>query len=226
MQYPKGLRSVRVHLLPHLTLTLLKSRSWYLFSGLPGQQVALHSKHLASRGGDKVVNLARELLHLAGVEHTLQPAGLGGELEQTLPLVLGEEGLLERGAGSVLLGALLLPVVDLLLLTAEHALVVLVVVDLSVVGLDAIQQEVAVLLQEGIDAERQVVKVGGESGGLGEGAGLESAERGREFGGRRRGGALQLVDERSDQVGVVDLDGQLLENILVAEVGLLQPVER
>jgi hypothetical protein len=34
------------------------------------------------------------------------------------------------------------------------------------------------------------------------------------------------VDERSDQVGVVDLDRQLLEDILVAEVGLLQPVER
>lgn len=165
------------------------------------------------------------MLHLAGVEHALQPAGLGRELEQTLPLVLGEEGLLERGAGGVLLGALLLPVVDLLLLAAEHALIVLVVVDLGVVGLDAIQQEVAVLLEEGVDAERQVVKVGGESGGLGEGAGLESAERDREVGGRG-GGALQLVDERSDQVGVVDLDRQLLEDILVAEVGLLQPVER
>lgn len=124
------------------------------------------------------------------------------------------------------MGALLLPVVDLLLLTAEHTLVVLVVVDLGVVGLNAVQEEVAVLLEEGVDAERQVVKVGAESGGLGEGAGLESAERGGKVGGRGGGWGLQLVDERSDQVRVVDLDGQLLEDILVAEIGLLQPVER
>lgn len=123
------------------------------------------------------------------------------------------------------MGALLLPVVDLLLLTAEHALVVLVVVDLGVVGFDAIQQEVTVLLEEGVDVERQIVKVGGESGGLGEGAGLESAERGRKVGGRGGIGTLQLVDERSDQVGVVNLNGQLLEDILVAEVGLLQPID-
>ena len=165
------------------------------------------------------------MLNLAGVEHALQPAGLGGELEQALPLVLGEEGLLERGAGGVFLGAFLFPVVDLLLLAAEHALVVLVVVDLCVVGLNAVQQEVAVLLEEGVDVERQVVEVGSESVGLGEGAGLESAERSRKVGGPGGVGALQLVDERGDQVGVVNLNGQLLEDILVAEVGLLQSVD-
>lgn len=192
----------------------------HLFRSLTGQHVALDSEHLAGSRRDEAVDLARELLHLAGVEHSLQPAGLGRELEQTLPLVLGEEGLLERGPSGVLLAALLLPVVDLLLLTAEHTLVVLVVVGLSVVGLDAVEQEVAVLLEEGVDAERQVVEVGGEVGGLGEGARLESAEGGREVGRPGGAGALQLVNEGGDQVRVVDLNGQLFEDILVAEVGL------
>lgn len=196
--------------------------STILIGSLARQQVALDGEHLAGRRRDEAVDLARELLHLAGVEHALQPAGLGGELEQALPLVLGEEGLLERCPGGVLLAALLLPVVDLLLLAAHNALVVLVVVDLGVVGLDAVEQQIAVLLQGRVDAERQVVEVGGEDGGFGEGARLQGGERGREFS-RGRGWALQLVDERGDQVRVVDLNGQLIEDILVAEVGLLQP---
>jgi hypothetical protein len=59
----------------------------------------------------------------------------------------------------------------------------LVVVDLGVVGLDAVQKEIAVLLQEGIDAEGQVVEVGGEGGGFGEGAGLEGSQGGGELSG-------------------------------------------
>jgi hypothetical protein len=161
------------------------------------------------------------LLHLAGVEHALQAAGLSGELEEALPLVLGEEGLLEGGAGGVLLGALLLPVVDLLLLTAKHTLVVLVVVGLGVVGLDAVQEEVAVLLQVRVDVERQVIEVGGEDGRFGVGAGLEGGERGGKVG-RGSGGGLQLVDEGGDQVRVVDLDGELVKDVLVAEGGLLE----
>lgn len=202
-----------------------KSRSspHCLFSNLAGQQVALGSKHLAGSGRDESIDLAGELLHLAGVEHALQPAGLSGELEQALPLVFGEEGLLQGGTGGVLLSALLLPVVDLLLLAAKHTLVVLVVVGLGVVGLDAIKQEIAVLLEVGIDVERQVVQVGGEIGGFGVRAGLESGERGRKVG-RTGRGALQLVDEGGDQVRVVDLNGELVEDILVAEVGLLETV--
>lgn len=154
-----------------------------LVRGLVGQQVALDGKHLARAGRDEAVDLARVLVHLASVEHALQTAGLGGKLEQTLPLVLGEEGLVESSTAGVLLCALGLPGVDLLLLAAEHTLVVLVVVDLGVVGLDAVQKEIAVLLQEGIDAEGQVVEVGGEGGGFAEGAGLEGSQGGGELSG-------------------------------------------
>lgn len=101
----------------------------------------------------------------------------------------------------------------------------MVVVGLGVVCLDAVQEEVAVLLEEGVDAERQVVEVGGEGRGLGEGARLESTERGREVGRPGGAGALQLVDEGGDQVRVVDLNGQLFEDILVAKGGLLQPTK-
>lgn len=59
---------------------------------------------------------------------------------------------------------------------------------------------------------------------LGEGAGLESAEGGRQIGRGRRSGGLQLVDIGSDQVRVVNLDGQLLKDVLVAKGRLLQTV--
>jgi hypothetical protein len=193
-----------------------------LVRGLIGQQVALDGKHLARAGRDEAVDLARVLIHLAGVEHAVQTAGLGWKLEQTLPLVLREEGLVESGTGGILLCALLLPRVDLLLLATEHTLVVLVVVDLGVVGLDAVQEEIAVLLQEGIDAEGQVFEVGGKSGGFAEGTGLEGSQGGGKLSRSRRGRALQLVNEGGDQVGVVELDGQFLEDVGVAQVGLLQ----
>lgn len=193
-----------------------------LFRSLARQEVALNSEHLARGGRDEAVDLSRELLHLAGVQHAIQPAGLGGKLEQALPLVLGEQWLLEGGTSGVLLAALLLPVVDLLLLTAHHALVVLEVVDFGVMRFDAVQQEVAVLLEERVNAERQVVKIRSKCGGFGEWAALEGAERGRKVGGARRVGALQLVDEGGKQVRVVDLHRQLVEDVLVAEVGLLQ----
>lgn len=193
-----------------------------LVRGFVGQQVALDGKHLARAGRDEAVDLARVLFHLAGVEHALQTAGFGGELEQTLPLVLGEEGLVESGTAGILLCALRLPGVDLLLLAAEHTLVVLVVVDLGVVGLDAVQEEIAVLLQEGIDAEGQVVEVGGKGGVFAEGAGLKGSQGGRELSGSCGNRALQLVNESSDQVGVVELDGQFLEDVGVAQVGLLE----
>lgn len=121
------------------------------------------------------------------------------------------------------MAALLLPVIDLLLLATDDALVVLEVVDFGVVSLNAVQQEVAVLLKERVDTERQVVKVRGEDGGFGERARLEGAERGREIGGTGGVGALQLVEEGGDQVRVVDFHRQFVEDVLVAEIGLLKP---
>lgn len=145
-----------------------------LFGSLTRQHIPLDSKHLARGRRDKTVNLARVLIHLPRIEHALQPTRLAGQLKQTLPLVLGKEGLLERCAGGVLLAALLLPVVDLLLLPAQNALVILEVVDLGIMGFNAVQKQVAVLLQAWIDAERQILEVGGEGCRFGERAGLQS----------------------------------------------------
>lgn len=89
-----------------------------------------------------------------------------------MPLVLGKERLFESSAGGVLSLALLLPVADLGLFTGKRTLVVLEVVGLGVVGLDAVEEKVAVLLQEGVNVERQVVEVGGENGGFSKWAGL------------------------------------------------------
>ena len=194
-----------------------------LFGELPGHQVALDRKHLARRGRDEAVDLARVLLHLAAVEHGLQAAGLLGQLEQPLPLVLGERRLLEGRAAGVLGLALGLPGSDLGLLAGQRPLVVLVVVGLGVVRLDALEEKIAVLLQVRVDAERQVVVVGVQNGVLDEGAGLQGGQGRGQLGGRRHLGALQLVDERGDQVRVVDLNRQFDEDILVSQVGLLQP---
>jgi hypothetical protein len=195
-----------------------------LFGGLAGEQVPLDGEHLARRGRHEAVDLARILLDLAAVEHALQTAGLLGELEQPLPLVLGERGLLEGGAGRVLGLALGDPLVDLGLLAGERALVVLEVVGLGVVGLDAVEEEVAVLLEEGVDAEGQVVVVGRQNGVLDEGAGLQRSERRGEIRRGRLAGALELVEEGRDQVGVVDFDRELNEDVLVSQARLLQSV--
>lgn len=49
---------------------------------------------------------------------------------------------------------------DLGLLTRERTLVVLVVVDLGVVSLDALKQQIASLLEEGVDGEIERIVVG------------------------------------------------------------------
>lgn len=108
--------------------------------------------------------MASILLHLAAVEHAVEAAGLLGQLEESLPLVLWERGLLERCAGGVLGLALGLPGCDLGLLTGKRALVVLEVACLGVVGLNAVEEEIAVLLQEGVNVEGEVVEVGGQNG--------------------------------------------------------------
>lgn len=114
---------------------------------------------------------------MSAVEHALQAARLLGQLEQPLPFVLGKEGLLESCTGGVLGLALLLPVVDLSLFTSERTLVVLEVVGLGMVSLDAVKEKLAVLLEEGVDIERQVIKVRGKNGGLGVRAGFQGGQR-------------------------------------------------
>ena len=44
------------------------------------------------------------MLDLSGIQHAFQSAGFLRKLEQTLPLIFGERGLLERGAAGVLCG--------------------------------------------------------------------------------------------------------------------------
>jgi hypothetical protein len=99
-----------------------------------------------------------------------------------------------------------------------------VVVELRVVVLDAFEEEVARLLQEGVDSEVERVVVG-EEGRFGSvGVLLKSGEVGREgellFGGVRG----ELVEEGGEEVGVVDGDGNLDEDVVVSEAALLQAV--
>ena len=96
------------------------------------------------------------------------------------------------------------------------------VVELRVVVLDALEQEVARLLEEGVDGEVERVVVG-EEGRFGRvGVLQEGGEVGREgellLGGVRG----ELVEQRGEEVRVVDGDGDLDEDVVVAEAALLQ----
>lgn len=113
---------------------------------------------------------------------------------------------------------------DLGLLTGERTLVELVVVKLGVVGLYAVEEEVAGLLKEGVDREVERVEVGCQGQRGKRGVLLEGGEAGREVEGLARGRSRQLVKERGEEVRVVDDDGQLGEDVLVAETALLQAV--
>src|SRR5699024_10493218 len=108
--------------------------------------------------------------------------------------VLRKERLLECRAGGVFGLALLLTVVDFGLFTSERALVVLEVVGFGVVSLDAVEEKIAVFLQDRVNVKRQAVEVGGENGGLSERAGFQSGQRWGEFRGSRGFGGLELVD--------------------------------
>lgn len=57
-------------------------------------QVASHGEHLGADICREPVHLPAVLLHLLGVQHALQPAGLLWQLEQPLPLVLWQWRLL------------------------------------------------------------------------------------------------------------------------------------
>lgn len=132
--------------------------------------------------------------------------------------------MLEGGPGGILSLALLLPVVDLGLLTGERTLVVLKVVGLGLVGFDAVEEQVAVLLHERVNAEKQVIEVRRENSRLGRSAGFQHSQGRRKIGGPGLLGSLELVDERIDQVRVVDRNRKLNENILVSQVGFSQSV--
>lgn len=132
--------------------------------------------------------------------------------------------MLRRGARSILSLALLLPGGNLSLLTSEGSLVVLVVVDLRVMILYALKEQVASLLKEGIDGEikRLVVR---EEGRLWDvGILLQGSQVGRELELLLWCTRRQLVQERGEEMGVVNGNGELDQDIVVAETALLQTV--
>jgi hypothetical protein len=95
-----------------------------------------------------------------------------------------------------------------------------VIVEIRIVGLDAVEQQIARLLEERIDREVEGVKgrVRRQLGGLA----LDVVEGGRErdLGGFRWRG--NLVQERGEEVRVVDEDRDLDKNVPEGQLGLLQ----
>ena len=163
------------------------------------------------------------MLDLSAVEQSLESAWLLGKLEQLLPLILGEWGLLGKGTLGVLGLALGLPLGDLCLLTLQGALVVLVVVQLGVVVLYAVEQEVAALLEERIDGEIERLKVRGKRYRGELRVGVEGSKTCGELQlGLLWGRSRELVEVRGEEVRVVHSDGQFGEDVLVTESALLQ----
>lgn len=195
-------------------------------SGIPRQEVRLDREHLGRDAGREAVHLPRVLLHLPRVEQRLQPAGLLRQLEQPLPLVLGQQRLLRRRPRRVLRLALRLPCRDLGLLTRERALVVLVVVELRVVVLDALEEQVACLLEERVDGEVERVVVGVQRG-LRRVLVLEQRRQVRGEGELLLGCLCgQLVEEGGEEVRVADGDGELDKDVRVPEAALLEAASR
>lgn len=124
---------------------------------LVGGQVLPHSEHLGAHVCRESIHLLAVLLHLLRVQHALKSAGLLRKLEESLPLILGERSLLGGSSLGILGLSLCLPCCDLGLLTAQLSLVELEVVEVGVVGLDALEEEVACLLKEGVDGKVEVV---------------------------------------------------------------------
>ena len=190
-------------------------RSLILDLVLAREKIALHSEHLSGSGRHEPVDLSRVLFHLAGVEHALQSAGFLGELEQFLPLILRQEWLLELGTGGILCLSLDLPGANLGLLAGQRSLVVLEVIVLGVMSFDCLEKQVTVLLEEGVDVEGEVVEIRGEDGRGRKGAGGQGGQgwgKVEFFGGRWR---WELVKVGCEEVGVVDLNGEFNEDILV-----------
>lgn len=80
-----------------------------MYIKLLGKKVFSYGKHLGGNASREPIDLLSVLLDLLGVEHALESAGLLRQLEQLLPLILGQQGLLGQGALGVLGLALGLP---------------------------------------------------------------------------------------------------------------------
>lgn len=179
---------------PHLELRLALSR----------QHVPSRSEHLSCYRGRETIHLSGILLHLPRVQQHLQPTRLDRQLEQASPLVLGQGRLLRQRARGVFRLAFLLPGGNFGLLAAQLALVVLVVVELGVMGFDAVEEEIARLFEERVDAEIEGVEVGIQR--IGHLRAVDGGERRRH---RERAGGWrlgELVEEGGEQVGIVDLN--------------------
>lgn len=184
------------------------------------QQVPPHSEHLGSDGRGEAVHLLAVLLHLPRVEHALEPAGFLRQLEQPLPLVLGQGLLFGCQTRSIFRLPLRLPLCNLELLASQLALVILVVVEVRVVGFDALEQQIASLLEEGINREVQGVE-GWVRGQLGLVA-PDVVEGGREGNLRGLGGRRNLVQEGSEEVRVMNQDRDLDDDVPEGQLGFLQ----
>jgi hypothetical protein len=93
-----------------------------------------------------------------------------------------------------------------------------------VVVLDALEEQVAGLLEEGVDREvkRVVVRVERRLGGV---LVLEQGSKvGREVELLLGGLCRELVEQRSEKVRVADGDGELDEDVRVPETALLEAV--
>ena len=128
--------------------------------------------------------------------------------------------MLGRDTCRILSLALRLPLGNLELLARKLALVVLVVVEIGVMGLDAVEEQVACLLEEGVDRQVQGIKrrVRGDLGRVP----ANVVERGRQGKLRVLGRGRDLVDKRREEVGIVDDDGDFGENILEGELRFLE----
>ena len=128
--------------------------------------------------------------------------------------------MLGRDTCRILSLALRLPLGNLELLARKLALVVLVVVEIGVMGLDAVEEQVACLLEEGVDRQVQGIKrrVRGDLGRVP----ANVVERGRQGKLGVLGRGRDLVDKRREEVGIVDDNGDFGENILEGELRFLE----
>lgn len=89
--------------------------------------------------------------------------------------------------------------------------------------LDGLEEEVGRLLERGVDGEVEGLEGGVERGVDGGGGQVVEGEGGVRGG--AGGGRGDLVEVRGEEVGVVDLDGVLDEDVLERELGLLEAGE-
>jgi hypothetical protein len=83
------------------------------------------------------------------------------------------------------------------------------------VGLDGLEEKIAILLQEGVDGEVQGVEVGRQR----HGGGKREPRKGR------RCGVVELVEETCEKVAVVNGKRKLNEDVAVCQVVLLKGLD-